>query len=317
MTTGKTCLITGGAGFIGSHLSERLLKDGYSVVCVDNLITGKKENISSLLAHPDFRFIEHDVVQPLRYSDKVDFVFHLASPASVVSYQQYSEETALTNSIGTLNMLRFAKEKNARFLVSSTSEVYGDPKEHPQKETYWGNVNPIGVRACYDEAKRFAETLTMIYVRKYNLDARIIRIFNTYGPRMSEDDGRVIINFVTQALRKEPLTVYGDGSQTRSFCYVSDLVEGIVRVMLGDGLAGEVFNLGNPGEYTIIDLASEVKTLLGPELPIVYKDLPSDDPTRRRPDIAKVNNRLGWSPTISLHEGLRRTIDYYRALVHN
>lgn len=311
----QTCLVTGGAGFIGSHLCERLLKDGFSVICVDNLITGKKDNIGSLLSHPSFRFFEHDVIQPFDVKEKVDYVFHLASPASVVSYQQYAEETALTNSLGTLNMLRFAKDRNARFLVSSTSEVYGDPKEHPQRETYWGNVNPIGVRSCYDESKRFSETLTMIFVNKYKLDARIIRIFNTYGPRMSEDDGRVIINFVTQALRKEPLTVYGDGTQTRSFCFVSDLVEGIARVMFKDDLAGEVFNLGNPDEYKIIDLACEVKSLLAPNSEIIYKDLPSDDPTRRRPDITKARQILDWQPKIPLHEGLGLTISYYKELV--
>lgn len=305
--------MTGGAGFIGSHLCDRLLAQGYSVICVDNFLTGQKENLREAIKHPDFSFIEQDVTEPLNI-DGLTHIFHLASPASVVDYQKYPEETALVNSVGTRNLLQFARETGARFLFASTSEVYGDPKEHPQKETYWGNVNPVGPRACYDESKRFGEMMTMLYTRRDKVDARIIRIFNTYGPRMRADDGRVISNLINQAIRGEPLTVYGDGTQTRSFCYVSDMVEGIMRAMFTQGTNGEVINLGNPEEYRMIDLAKKIKEMTGTMSEIVHKDLPPDDPQERQPDITKAKKLLGWEPKVSVTEGLQKTIEYYRSL---
>lgn len=310
----KHVLVAGGAGFIGSHLSEALLGNGYRVICVDNLLTGRKENLAEANKNPNFSFMQGSVIEPLVINDHIDFIFHLASPASVVDYQKYPEETALVNSLGTINMLNLAKNNKAKFLLASTSEVYGDPKEHPQKETYWGNVNPNGIRSCYDESKRFAEAMTMVYVRKYGLDARIIRIFNTYGPRMRKNDGRVISNFINQALSGQPITVYGEGSQTRSFCYVSDLVSGIVGAMNSEKTAGEVFNLGNPEEYTMIDLANKIKTMTNSVSEIVHGKLPEDDPAQRRPDISKAKAVLGWEPKVPVDEGLAKTIEYYRTL---
>lgn len=312
----ESCLVTGGAGFIGSHLCDRLLAQGYSVICVDNFLTGRKENLRDALKHPQFRLVEHNVIEPLNKTiqqiDQVTHIFHLASPASVVAYQKYPEETALVNSVGTRNLLQLAKQTNAKFLFASTSEVYGDPKEHPQKETYWGNVNPIGVRACYDESKRFGEMMTMVYKRRDGIDARIIRIFNTYGPRMRPDDGRVISNFINQAIKRELITVYGDGTQTRSFCYVSDLVEGIMGAMFTGDTRGEVINLGNPEEYRMIDLARKIKDMTGTTSEILFKDLPPDDPQERRPDIGKAKKLLSWEPKVSVTEGLSTTIVYYR-----
>ena len=308
----KTALVTGGAGFIGSHLCGTLLKEGYAVYCIDNLLTGSEKNIESLKGKSDFTFIRWDVVKEIPVLPRVDFVFHLASPASVPDYQKYSEETALVNSIGTRNLLTFAKAYRAKFLFTSTSEIYGDPAEHPQKETYWGNVNPNGVRACYDESKRFGEMMTMLYVRSHNVDARIVRIFNTYGPNMRSDDGRVVSNFINQALGGKPLTVYGKGSQTRSFCYVSDMVDGLLAVMFSDKTRGEVINLGNPDEYTVSDIAQKIKHMTGSKSEIVYKDLPVDDPCRRKPDISKAKKLVGWQPVVSLGEGLKKTIEYYK-----
>lgn len=304
----------GGAGFIGSHLVDSLLARGYKVFALDNLITGREDNLAAAKKNPDFSFINYDVTRELPVLGPIDYVYHLASPASVPDYQKYPEETAMVNTTGTLGALKVAKAHNAKFLFTSTSEVYGDPKEHPQKETYWGNVNPIGVRACYDEAKRFGEMLTMLYVRKHGVDARIVRIFNTYGPRMRKNDGRVISNFINQAIAGTPLTVYGDGSQTRSFCYVSDMVEGLIALMEKEGTNGEVVNLGNPEEYTMLDLAEKIKTMTGATVPIVHTELPADDPTKRKPDITKAKSLLGWSPVVSVTEGLTKTVEYYRKL---
>lgn len=314
MENKQLCLVTGGAGFIGSNLVDALLGQGCRVIAIDNLITGKEENLLLAKKNPAFTFINHDVTKTPPELGKVDFIFHLASPASVIDYQKYPEETALVNSMGTINMLKLANINHAKFLLASTSEVYGDPKEHPQKETYWGNVNPNGIRSCYDESKRFAEAMTMVYVRKYRLDARIIRIFNTYGPRMRKNDGRVISNFINQALTNKSITVYGVGKQTRSFCYVSDLVDGIIKTMFSDKTAGEVFNLGNPEEYTMIDLAEKIKAMTKSQSEISHGALPEDDPTQRRPDITKASGVLGWKPVVSVDEGLQKTIEYYRTL---
>lgn len=315
----KTALVTGGAGFIGSHLCDALLAAGYRVLCMDNLLTGNPDNLSEARRHPLFSFVKHDVADQitpkmLHQLGEIRFIFHLASPASVVDYQMYPEETARANSVGTIHMLELAKSLGARFLFASTSEVYGDPKEHPQKESYWGNVNPNGIRSCYDESKRFGEAISMVYARKYAVDVRIVRIFNTYGPRMRKTDGRVVSNFITQALEGKPLTVYGDGKQTRSFCYVSDLVSGIIQLMLVDNAAGAVVNLGNPEEYTMADLAMKVKTMTATTSEIAASPLPVDDPVRRRPDIAKAMALLGWEPRISLEKGLEETIKYYHSL---
>lgn len=319
METNNTCIVTGGAGFIGSHLCDSLLGSGYRVIAVDNFLTGRRENLKDALRNPHFQLTEYDVIKPLNKAtigpmDNVTHIFHLASPASVVDYQRYPEETALVNSVGTRNLLELAREFGAKFLFASTSEVYGDPKVHPQKESYWGNVNPIGMRSCYDESKRYGEMMTKVYQRKYRLDARIIRIFNTYGPRMRVNDGRVISNLVNQAIKNEPLTVYGDGKQTRSFCYVSDLVDGIVSAMFTDGTNGEVINLGNPEEYSMIDLARKIKAMTGTASEIVFKPLPPDDPELRQPDIAKAKTILGWTPKVSVTDGLSKTIAYYRSL---
>lgn len=308
-------MVTGGAGFIGSHLCEKILDTGYSVICVDNLITGSKKNIEHLLGNRNFEFIEADVCD-VAVSPKlsaVSYIFHLASPASPIDYQNHPEETLLTNSIGTLNVLKLAKESAARILIGSTSEIYGDPKEHPQKETYWGNVNSFGPRACYDESKRFAEAATYIFLKKYEIDARIVRIFNTYGPRMQKDDGRVVSNFINWAMAGEDLKVDGDGSQTRSFCYVSDMVEGIYKAMFTEGTKGEIFNLGNPDEFTILELAKKIKELTNSKSEIVFSNsFREDDPMQRQPDISKAKKVLGWGPKILLDEGLQKTIEYYK-----
>lgn len=303
-------LVAGGAGFIGSHLCEALLARGDEVTVVDNFITGRRLNLASLVDHPHFQLIEHDIVQPLDLA--VDQIFNLASPASPVGYSAHPIETHLVNSVGSYNLLQLARKLGARYLFTSTSEAYGDPLEHPQRETYYGNVNPIGPRSCYDESKRFAESLTMEYVRQFGLDARLVRLFNTYGPRMDPRDGRVVPNFVSQALRGEALTVYGDGSQTRSFCYVSDIVRGLLAVMETPGTQGEVFNLGNPDEWTIIDFAHHIRDILGVAVPLDFRPPLKDDPTRRCPDISKSRARLGWSPAVSLSEGLPPTIAYFR-----
>ncbi|MHC5600087.1 MAG: UDP-glucuronic acid decarboxylase family protein [Nostoc sp.] len=301
-------LVTGGAGFIGSHLIDRLMNAGHEVICLDNFYTGHKRNILKWLGHPYFELIRHDITEPIRL--EVDQIYHLACPASPVHYQYNPVKTVKTNVMGTLNMLGLAKRVKARFFLASTSEVYGDPEVHPQTEEYRGSVNPIGIRSCYDEGKRIAETLAFDYYRQNKVDIRVVRIFNTYGPRMLENDGRVVSNFIVQALRGNPLTVYGDGSQTRSFCYVSDLVEGFIRLMNSDYI-GPV-NLGNPGEYTILQLAQTVQNMINPDAQIKYEALPSDDPRRRQPDITKAKTWLNWEPTIPLQEGLKLTIEDFR-----
>ncbi|MCE5299673.1 MAG: SDR family oxidoreductase [Spirochaetia bacterium] len=308
----KRVVVAGGAGFIGSHLCEELVNKGYSVVCIDNLGTGRMDNLKSLLKNKKFTFKKYDIRKPIKIAGKVDYFYHLASYASPPYYQTKSIETLMTNSLGTMNVMEFCRAKKARYLITSTSETYGDPKEHPQKETYWGNVNPVGIRSCYDEAKRFAEALTMEYVRKHNVDARIIRIFNTYGPRLQKDDGRVISNFIDQALHNRPLTLYGDGSQTRSFCYVADQVRGLIMAMEKAGLAGEVINIGNPNEFTVKQAAYMIKEMTGSKSKIVRKPLPEDDPARRKPDITKAKKLLGWEPTVQLKEGLKYTIEWFR-----
>ncbi len=308
----KVAVVTGGAGFIGSHLCEALISLGMKVICVDNLGTGRISNLRLISENSKFRFIKQDIRKPLKISGKIDYVFHLASYASPPYYQKYSIETLLTNSLGTYNILELAKLKRARFLVTSTSETYGDPKEHPQKETYWGNVNPVGVRSCYDEAKRFSEALVMEFVRKHNLDARIIRIFNTYGPRLQKDDGRVISNFINQAIHNKPMTIYGNGSQTRSFCYVSDMVRGLILGILKPGIKGEVINLGNSDEFTVKEAALIIKRMTRSKSKIARKPLPKDDPTRRKPDISKAKKLLGWQPQVKLVAGLITTIKWFR-----
>jgi nucleoside-diphosphate-sugar epimerase len=311
----QTCLVSGGAGFIGSWLCEDLLKVGYRVLCVDNFITGTKDNIAGMLKNKNFLFIEHDISKPLKINEPLNFIFHLASPASPIDYQKLPIETMLANSLGTYNMLNLAKEKHARFLLASTSEVYGDPEEHPQKEDYWGNVNPIGPRSCYDESKRFAEALAMSFLRVHEIDARIARIFNTYGPRMRKNDGRVMPNFIMQALKGEPITVYGDGKQTRSFCYVSDMVDGMERLMFKDGVGGGAFNIGNPDEISILELAEMIKEMTKSDSKIVFRPVPIDDPVRRRPDTGKAAGILWWEPKIGLEEGLVITIHYFHEMV--
>ena len=301
-------LVTGGAGFIGSHLIDRLMNQGHEVLCLDNFYTGHKRNIIKWINNPYFELIRHDITEPIRL--EVDQVYHLACPASPVHYQYNPVKTIKTNVMGTLNMLGLAKRVKARFLLASTSEVYGDPDVHPQTEEYRGNVNCIGIRSCYDEGKRVAETLAFDYHRQNNVDIRVIRIFNTYGPRMLENDGRVVSNFIVQALQGIPLTVYGDGSQTRSFCYVSDLVEGMMRLMNGDYI-GPV-NIGNPGEYTILQLAKTIQEMVNPDAELTFKPLPQDDPKQRQPDITRAKTWLGWEPTISLEEGLKLTIEDFR-----
>ena len=302
-------LVTGGAGFIGSHLCERLLQEGHEVICLDNFFTGRRANVAALLDHPNFELVRHDVTEPILL--EVDQIYNLACPASPVHYQYNPVKTVKTNVMGTINMLGLAKRVRARILQASTSEVYGDPQVHPQPEGYWGHVNPIGIRSCYDEGKRVAETLMMDYHRQNGVDTRIARIFNTYGPRMLPDDGRVVSNFIVQALRGEELTLYGTGQQTRSFCYVDDLVEGFIRLMNTEGMHDPV-NLGNPTEFTIRELAELVIELCGGAASsIKYCPLPQDDPQQRRPDIRRAEQLLGWQPTIPLREGLERTIAYF------
>ncbi len=314
MSDSKRVLVTGGAGFLGSHLCDRLLADGHDVISVDNYFTGRKANIRHLAGNPRFEAIRHDVTQPLLL--EVDWVFNLACPASPVHYQVNAIKTIKTCVIGALNMLGLAKRTGARIFQASTSEVYGDPDEHPQPESYWGKVNPVGPRSCYDEGKRCAEALFMDYHRSNDVDIRIARIFNTYGPRMASDDGRVVSNFICQALRGEPLTVFGDGSQTRSFCYVDDLVEGFVRLMRYEGEERHLpHNLGNPGEFSMLELAERVQRLTGSDVELVHRPLPADDPRQRRPDITRSHAHLGWQPTIDLEEGLRRTVDWFRGEV--
>jgi len=303
-------LITGGAGFIGSHLCERFLAEGDDVICMDNFRTGSPDNIAHLFADRRFTFIQQDVTTYIYVSGAVDAILHFASPASPVDYLEFPIPTLKVGSLGTHKALGLAKEKHARLLLASTSEVYGDPLEHPQSEEYWGNVNPIGPRGVYDEAKRFAEALTMAYHRAHGVETRIVRIFNTHGPRMRLNDGRVVPNFISQALKGEPLTVYGDGSQTRSFCFVSDLVEGIVRLLRSDYRLP--VNLGNPMEVSIREFANRIKTLTGSRSEIAFRPLPVDDPKVRQPDITRARQLLGWEPRVSLEDGLRRTIDYFR-----
>lgn len=318
---GKTALLAGGAGFIGSHLCEKLLNDGLKVICVDNFISGDKSNIQGSSSNPNFSFLEENVTD-LDFSsmkDKVDFIFHLASPASPNkkssrSYMSFPVETLLANSVGTFKLLELAKANNAKFLYASSSEVYGDPTVSPQTEDYFGNVNPVGVRSVYDEGKRFGEAITMAYVRKHLIDARIIRIFNTYGPKMRADDGRVVSNFINQALGNEPLTVYGDGTQTRSICFVSDLVDGLCLAMFSEKTKGEVINLGNPEEKTILELANIIKDKVSSSSSLVFEPLPEDDPKKRKPDITKAQNLLGWSPKVSIDQGLSKTIQYFKSL---
>ena len=302
-------LVTGGAGFVGSHLIDSLMGQGHEVICLDNFYTGHKRNILKWLDHPYFELIRHDITEPIRL--EVDQIYHLACPASPTHYQYNPVKTIKTNVTGTMNMLGLAKRVKARFLLASTSEVYGDPEVHPQTEDYRGNVNPIGIRSCYDEGKRVAETLAFDYHRQNDVDIRVVRIFNTYGTRMLENDGRVVSNFVVQALRSKPLTIYGDGSQTRSFCYVSDLVEGLMRMMNG-AYIGPV-NLGNPAEYTILELAQAVQQMVNPNVPIKHEPLPQDDPRRRKPDITKARIHLDWQPEVALRDGLKLTIDDFQA----
>jgi len=307
-------LVTGGAGFIGSHLCERLIADGAEVICLDNFFTGRKSNIEQLLANPNFELVRHDVTEPILL--EVDQIYNLACPASPVHYQYNPIKTVKTNVMGTINMLGLAKRVKARILQASTSEVYGDPIEHPQTESYWGNVNPIGLRSCYDEGKRVAETLMMDYHRQSGVDTRIVRIFNTYGTRMLENDGRVVSNFIVQALRGEKLTIYGDGSQTRSFCYVSDLVEGLVRLMNTE--ADDIHlpvNIGNPGEFTMNELAEKVGEIIGRNVEIDYLPLPQDDPKQRQPNIERAKKLLGWEPQVPLADGLKKTVAYFAQTV--
>jgi nucleoside-diphosphate-sugar epimerase len=303
-------LVTGGAGFIGGNLCRSLL-ERYEVVCMDDFSSGRKNNISDLVERDNFQLIKHNVIEPVHDLKGLKYIFHLASRASPDDYQNYPLHTLLTNSQGTLNMLELSRVNNAVFLFASTSEVYGEPLEHPQNESYRGNVNPIGLRACYDESKRIGETLSFIYLRKYNLDVRVVRIFNTYGPGMKSDDGRVVSNFITQALKNKPLTVYGDGSQTRSFCYISDMVEGLERAMFHEKTEGEVINLGNPEEFTVMELAQRVQELTASGSEIVFQNLPEDDPSRRNPDISKAKRLLNWNPRVGLEEGLKKTIEYF------
>jgi UDP-glucuronate decarboxylase len=302
-------LVTGGAGFLGSHLCERLIAEEHDVICLDNFFTGRRENILHLLSNRRFELVRHDVIEPILL--EVDQIYNLACPASPIHYQYNPVKTVKTSVMGAINMLGLAKRVRARILQASTSEIYGDPMVHPQPEEYWGNVNPIGLRSCYDEGKRLAETLMMDYHRQNNVDIRIARIFNTYGPRMLENDGRVVSNFIVQALRGEPLTLYGEGQQTRSFCYVDDLIEAFIRLMNAEGVHQPV-NLGNPGEFTIKQLAEEVMRICGSDSGFKYLSLPQDDPRQRKPDITRAQTLLGWNPTIPLREGLEKTVAYFK-----
>jgi len=305
-------LVAGGAGFLGSNLCRYLLKKGETVICADNLCTGNEDNVADMKRNRNFSFIQHDIIEPLMIEGKLEQVYDLASRASPPNYQSEPVHTLLTNAVGTNNLLKLALEKKARFFFASTSEVYGDPEEHPQKESYWGHVNPIGVRSCYDESKRFAEALCMAYHRKHNLDVRIVRIFNTYGPYMQKNDGRVVTNLINQALTNKDMTVYGDGKQTRSFCYVDDEIEGIYRLM-NSNLKTPV-NVGNPSEVTVLEIAELIKKLTGTKSRIVFKPLPADDPVRRKPDITLARKGLGWEPKVPLEEGLNKTIVYFKAM---
>jgi UDP-glucuronate decarboxylase len=308
----KRILVTGGAGFLGSHLTDRLLKQGHEVICVDNLFTGTKRNIEHLHNHPRFEFLRHDVCNPLKL--EVDEIYNLACPASPVHYQYNPVLTTKTSVMGALNMLGLAKRLDCRIFQASTSEVYGDPEVHPQREDYWGHVNPIGTRSCYDEGKRCAETLFFDYHRQHGVEIKVARIFNTYGPRMHPKDGRVVSNFITQALAGVDLTIYGDGSQTRSFCYVDDLVDGFIRLMGSPTDVTGPVNLGNPNEFTMIELAERVLKITGASVKVVHQPLPSDDPRQRRPDITLAKDKLGWEPTVQITEGLRHTIEHFRNL---
>jgi dTDP-glucose 4,6-dehydratase len=322
----QKALVAGGAGFIGSHLCESLLNDGYEVVCIDNLITGDEKNIENLLSNSKFSFIKHDITKPIsnirhqsfdKLKTDIKYVFHLASPASPNkkskrSYINHPIKTLLANSVGTYNLLELVKEQNAKLLFASSSEVYGDPKESPQKEEYFGNVNPNGIRSVYDEGKRFGESLTFAYVRKHNVNACIIRIFNTYGPKMQADDGRVVSNFVNQAIINKSITIYGKGNQTRSFCYIDDMIDGLKRAMYSKNTGGEVFNLGSPNEITILDMAGLVKKVTNSQSKIIFEELPEDDPKSRNPDITKAKSFLGWMPKVSLEVGLSKTIEYFK-----
>ncbi len=310
----KKILVTGGAGFLGSHLCDRLIEQGHEIICLDSLFTGSQKNIESLLKHPNFTFIKHDVVDPIDF-EKLDEIYNLACPASPVHYQFNPIHTMKTSVMGGLNMLELARKTGAKVFQASTSEVYGDPSVHPQPEEYWGNVNTIGIRSCYDEGKRAAETLFFDYQRVHGVKIKVVRIFNTYGPRMAADDGRVVSNFIVQALRGQDLTVYGDGSQTRSFCYADDLVAGFMQLMnAGDEIVGPI-NMGNPGEFTMIELAEKVLRLTGSTSKLIHMPLPQDDPKQRRPDITKAKQLLGWEPTVALEQGLERTIDYFKKVV--
>ncbi len=315
----QTVLVAGGAGFIGAHLCTSLISQNYKVICVDNLITGDKKNIGNLLTSANFEFLEQDVTKEFE-TKKIDFIFHLASPASPnlkcpKSYVNFPIETLLANSLGTYNLLNLAKKNGAKFLFTSTSEVYGDPTISPQTEDYFGNVNPNGIRSVYDESKRFGEAATMAFVRKFGLDARIVRIFNTYGPLMQKDDGRVVSEFIVEALTGKPFTIYGDGKQTRSFCFVSDMVIGIVKAMFSENTKGEVVNLGNPDEKTILELAEIVKRICKTTPESVFEDLPQDDPKVRKPDISKAKKLLGWEPKVGIDEGLEKTVEYFKKIL--
>lgn len=310
--TVKRILVTGGAGFIGSHLVDRLMEEGHEVIVVDSLFTGKKSNFDKWRNHPNFEYFRHDITEP--FTAEVDQIYHMACPASPVHYKYNAIKTIKTNVLGTINMLGLAKRTGARFLLASTSEVYGDPQIHPQVEEYWGNVNPIGVRSCYDEGKRVAETLAFDYYRQHGVDIRVIRIFNTYGPRMVLNDGRVVSNFVGQAVRGEPLTIYGDGSQTRSFCFVADLIDGIMRMMNNPGFVGPV-NLGNPGEFTMLQLANLVKEIVNPDIEIKFLPPTPDDPMKRKPDISKAKEHLGWEPKVVLKDGLVPMVEDFKVRI--
>ncbi len=308
----KNILVTGGAGFIGSHLCEKLIEQGNHVICLDNFFTGSRKNIDYLLDNKEFELIRHDIIEPIIL--EVDQIYNLACPASPVHYQYNAIKTIKTNVLGVTNMLDLADETKARILQASTSEVYGDPNVHPQREDYWGNVNPIGLRSCYDEGKRVAETLMMDYYRQHNVDIKIIRIFNTYGPRMAQNDGRVVSNFIIQALKNEDITIYGDGLQTRSFCYVDDLVRGMITLMNTEDFIGPV-NMGNDGEYTILDLAKMIIELSNSNSKLVFKPLPSDDPAQRRPDLTLAKEKLGYEPTVDIKDGLLKTIEYFKTVL--
>ena len=310
----KKILVTGGCGFIGSNLCKKLLDAGNYVICIDNLSTGTEKNIAAFKDKPNFKFIYHDVINPLNLEENIDEIYNLACPASPIHYQFNAIKTIKTNVLGVTNMLDLADSTKARILQASTSEVYGDPIVHPQREDYWGNVNPIGVRSCYDEGKRVAETLMMDYHRQHNVDIRIIRIFNTYGPRMAQNDGRVVSNFIVQALKNEDITIYGDGSQTRSFCYVDDLVRGMITLMNTENFMGPV-NVGNDGEYTILELAKMIIELTNSNSKIVFKPLPSDDPCQRKPDLSLAKEKLDYAPTVHVKDGLLKTINYFEKVV--